>query len=54
MAGAIGGMHIVVTDVTHSSKDVVEVPAYGFPRTKKLNSHGPVLGVVSNYMQKHC
>ena len=49
-----GGMHIVITDSTYSSKDIVEVPANGFLGTKKLSLHGPVLGVVSNYMQKHC
>ena len=50
MAGAARGVHIIIANGT---KDVVKVPANSFPRAKKLNTHGPVLSVVTNYMQEY-
>lgn len=51
MVGVVGGMHTVITNSTHSSKEVIEVSTNGFPKRKKLSGNGPILGVVSNYMQ---
>lgn len=43
MVGVVGGMHTVITNSTHSSKEVIEVSTNGFPKRKKLSGYGLIL-----------
>lgn len=44
------GVHIVIVNDTYGAKDIVKEPANSFPKAKKINTYGPVLSVVINYM----
>lgn len=54
VACAIWGMIKVINDGTYSSKDNIEKLTNGFSKAKELDSYSLILGVMTNYVQKHC